>query len=394
MSEPTAEVLIVGGGVVGLTLALALGRAGVPVALVEAKPVETDWPAGTVDLRVYAMTRASQRLFDSLGVWAAIRDAGISPFQEMYVWDAGGQGHIHFDAAELGQPWLGAIIESRVIVRALFEALQALPSVRLYIPQDVVDFHFCNDLQRVDLANGESLSARLLVGADGAGSRLRDAAAIHVQQQSYGQKALVTVVETALSHQATAWQRFLPSGPLAFLPLRDGRSSIVWSATSQLADQLQALPEVEFCQCLGEAFEHRLGDILACTERVLFPLTRQHARDYVKAGVALVGDAAHVIHPLAGLGVNQGLNDVQALAEVIIRATQTGRNPGSYATLRRYERARKTDNLLVMSAMDAFKQLFGTSAPPLRWARNTGMNLVDRLVPLKNMIARRAMGLD
>lgn len=377
----------------GLSLAVALGRAHLSVALVEAHAPELRWPAGSVDRRVYAITRASERFFTGLGVWDAMQRAGVSPFTDMRVWDAGGPGEIHFDAAELGQPWLGHIIEARVIVKALHEALEALASVQLFCPVTVAAFDPVDGGQRIELDNGRVLTGKLLVGADGMDSRVRDYAQIHARVSSYGQKALVAVVETGKPHRQTAWQRFLPSGPLAFLPLRDGRSSIVWSATSQVADNLMCLDEAEFCAQLADAFEHRLGNILASSERILFPLHRQHASHYVKPGIALLGDAAHVIHPLAGQGVNLGLADVQALASVLSHAVQHEHNPGSFAVLRRYERARKGDNLAMIAAMDGFNALFGSAVPPVKWARSFGLNLVDAAKPVKNSIARYAMGL-
>lgn len=393
MTTITTDIMIVGGGVVGLSLAVALGRENISVALIEAQQPLVDWPQDSVDMRVYAITRASERFFVELGVWDAIQQAGVSPFRDMHVWDAGGPGEIHFDAAELGQPCLGNIIEARVIIKALHAALEQLPSVQLFCPSTVKAFNATDDKQTVELDNGTVLTSDLMVGADGVDSRVRDFAGIHAQVSSYGQQALVAVIETELSHQETAWQRFLPTGPLAFLPLRDGRSSIVWSATSQYAENLMTLDEQQFCDHLANAFDHKLGNVVSSSERVLFPLHRQHVSHYVKPGIALVGDAAHVIHPLAGQGVNLGLSDVQELASVIRQAVEREHNPGGYAVLRRYERARRGDNLAMMTAMDGFKTLFGSTAPPVKWARNFGLNLVDAAKPIKNTIARDAMGL-
>ena len=393
MTPVTTDIIIAGGGIAGLSLAVALGRDNIPVSLVEARQPEMRWPQHSVDLRVYAITRASERFFTQLGIWDAIQRAGISPFGDMRVWDAGGSGEIHFDAAELGEPWLGHIIEERVVVSALHQALASLSTVQLYCPHSIEAFDRVDGKQKVGLDNGLEIAGKLLVGADGRDSRVRDYARIHNQVSSYGQKALVTVVATEQPHQATAWQRFLPNGPLAFLPLRDGRSSIVWSSTSQLADELVVLDEQVFCSRLADAFDDRLGKILSCSERVLFPLHRQHASHYVKAGIALVGDAAHVVHPLAGQGVNLGLADVQQLASVISDAIRHDHNPGSYSVLRRYERARKGDNLAMLAAMDGFKHLFGSSIPPVKWARSAGLNIVDAMTPVKNTLARYAMGL-
>ncbi len=387
------DILIVGGGIVGLSLAAALGRDGVDVALVDARQPESGWPADSVDMRVYAITRASQSFLATLGAWDEIQALGVSPFRAIYVWDAGGGGDIRFDSAELGEPCLGHIIESRVIVRALWQQLGNLPSVSRYVPALVESFDEVDGLPQVMLRGGKALRARLLVGADGFASRVRGFAGIHAKASDYGQKAIVAVVGTEKPHQETAWQRFLPTGPLAFLPLRDGRSSIVWSATSGEAERLSSLGDDAFRAALADAFDHRLGDILDCSERVLFPLKRQHAEYYVKPRVALVGDAAHVIHPLAGQGVNLGLQDAGVLAQVLTEALGQGRDPGLMHTLRRYERARKGEVLAMMTAMDGFKTLFGSQLPPLKAIRSLGLDLVDAATPVKNSIMRYAMGL-
>ncbi|MEE9492193.1 MAG: UbiH/UbiF/VisC/COQ6 family ubiquinone biosynthesis hydroxylase [Gammaproteobacteria bacterium] len=393
-AQTDSSIVIAGGGIVGMTLALALGRAGIPVDLVERRLPELDWPAGSVDLRVYAITRASERLFAELGIWDDIASVAVSSFHKMHVWDAGGSGQITFDAAEVGQPWLGNIIESRIIVRALYKALKTIDVVTLHCPAKVVSMCKLDDTRSIELDSGQILTTGLLVGADGKQSDVRDHAGIKDVQKSYQQQAMVAVVSTELSHQSTAWQRFLPTGPLAFLPLRDGRSSIVWSATTAEAKHLLQLDDAAFCQALSEAFDFRLGAVTDCSERVLFPLVRQHAEQYVGQGVALVGDAAHVIHPLAGQGVNLGLSDVRELASVIKAAVGKRQNPGSLANLRRYERARKGDNLAMMTAMTAFKELFGSTVSPLRLLRNLGLNLINDAKPIKHQIMRSAMGLE
>ncbi len=390
MTAPVADVLIVGGGVAGLSLAARLGGAGLSVTLVDAREPELTWPAGTVDIRVYAITRASERLFAELGIWPRLKELGVSPFREMRVWDAGGSGAVHFDSAEVGQPYLGHIIEARVIVKALCEALAAMPGVALHWTAPVQTF---TGHGGVTLDDARVLEGRLLVGADGADSQVRDAAGIHLRQYDYGQRAIVAVVTTERLHKETAWQRFLPTGPLAFLPLADGRSSIVWSAERVEAERLMALDNATFCGALSQAFDLRLGQVIACGERKLFPLRRRHAACYVKPGVALIGDAAHVIHPLAGQGVNLGLGDVRELADVVTDAIRKGRNPGDYAVLRRYERARKGPNLAMMTAMDGFKHLFGVSAQPVRFLRSAGLTIFDAAGPLKHRIMRYAMGL-
>ncbi len=387
------DITIIGGGCVGGTLACALAQAGLKVAVVEAREPQRVWPAGSVDVRVYAITRASERIFRSTGCWDAIERGGVSPFRDMRVWDASGSGAIHFDCAELGEPMLGYIIEQRVIQAALNARMDMLPSLTRLCPAELGAFELNADSMGVTLADGRRLHTRLLVGADGASSQVRGMAAIAVETRAYQQEAVVAVVTTEQSHQETAWQRFLPTGPLAFLPLRDGRSSIVWSTTPQQAAELCALDTDEFLECLSAAFDRRLGRVTAVAERVRFPLQRLHAKQYIGERLALVGDAAHVIHPLAGQGVNLGLLDAAALADVVLDTHAVGRDYGLYTNLRRYQRWRHGDNHAMQRAMDGIKGLFGASAAPLRLMRNTGLNVVDRSGPLKSVLARHAMGL-
>ena len=392
MTNNEFDVVVVGGGLVGLSLAAALGASDLSVAILEAKQPVVDWPAGSVDLRVYAITRESQNLFDSIGAWPAMLPKA-GPFRDMRVWDAGGNGDIHFSSADLGEPCLGHILESRVIEKALLDVIADLPAVQRFCPATVTAFSEQEDGQQIELEDGRTLRAKLLVGADGKHSKVRDYAGIHANVSDYGQQALVAVVTTERAHAETAWQRFLPTGPLAFLPLADGRSSIVWSVTSDRAEPLLELDESSFCADLGKAFEQRLGKVTACGERILFPLQRQYAEHYVAPRIALVGDASHVIHPLAGQGVNLGLKDVRELVSTLLDARRHQRDIGSLSVLRRYERARKGDNMAMMVAMDGFKYLFGSRIAPLRWARNFGLNLVDAAEPVKNKIMRVAMGL-
>jgi 2-octaprenylphenol hydroxylase len=386
------DVAIVGGGLVGLSLAALLGRAGTSVAVIEPNEPVREWPEESIDLRVYAITRASERLFAEAGAWAGMQGRA-GPFREMRVWDVGGNGHIHFDSAEVGEPYLGHILESRVIESALLRVIEDLASVRFLCPAAVKGFTDLGDRQEIELEDGARLNAGLLVGADGRNSRVRDYAGIHAQVSEYGQQGLVAVVTTERPHAETAWQRFLPSGPLAFLPLFDGRSSIVWSTRTDEAKRLLRLDDARFRETLGKAFGFRLGKVLDCGDRASFPLLRQSAEHYVRPRLALIGDAAHVIHPLAGQGVNLGLKDALELADTLLSARAKGRDIGAFSVLRRYERARKGDNLLMMGVMDAFKHLFGTNALPLRWARNAGLNLVDAVPVVKSQIMRSAMGL-
>lgn len=387
------DLVIAGGGMVGATLAGALGETDLRIALLEGTPLERIRPTTEPDLRVCAIHRASQRIFAAIGAWDGISAWRVSPFRDMRVWDGAGFGQIHFDSACIGEPLLGWIIENRVIQQALLERISHWPAVELLCPAVLATAQPQAEGWQVRLRDGRQFTTRLLVGADGAGSAVRQLAGIDTHGWDYRQQAVVGNVRTANPHEETAWQRFLPTGPLAFLPLHDGRCSIVWSTTPDQADALLALDESAFATALAEAFDQRLGPILQVGARAAFPLRLQHAQAYVRPGLALVGDAAHVVHPLAGQGVNLGLLDAATLAEVILDALAAGQDFAALRVLRRYERWRKGDNLMMMGLMDGFKRLFGAQWLPTRLLRNIGLNLTDAAGPLKNQIICRAMGL-
>ncbi len=388
------DVVIAGGGMVGAALACALGDSHLRVALIEGTPLARIRPDIEIDLRVSAITCASQRLFVAVGAWEAMTAWRVSPFRDMRVWDATGPGRIHFDSAAIGEPLLGWIIENRVIQYTLLERAPALANVDLLCPAALSLVTLRDDAVHVQLDDDRAFHTRLLVGADGAGSRVRRWSDIRTEGWSYDQKAVVATVSTEKFHAETAWQRFLPTGPLAFLPLHDGRCSIVWSTTPAQADHLLQLDEDDFALELAEAFDWRLGDVTGITARGAFPLRLQHARTYVKPRVALIGDAAHVVHPLAGQGVNLGLMDAAALAEVLLDASAADKDIGSLKVLRRYERWRRGENLLMLGVLDGFKRLFGSTLTPVRLLRNLGLSATDAAVPIKNLLARRAMGLS
>jgi 2-octaprenylphenol hydroxylase len=387
------DVVIIGAGIVGATAACALGEADVRVALVEARPLASDADDGVRDARVFAITRASQRIFEALGVWNRIIARDAYPFREMEVWDAGGAGVIHFDSADIGEPCLGHIIEPRSIHAALLERLRSIAAVTLICPAHFTDIAIDDAAVSVTVDEGATLTAALIVAADGARSPLRERLGIPTRVHDYQQSSLVACVASEFPHQATAWQRFLPGGPLAFLPMEDGWSSIVWTLpTAEVADML-ALDRDAFHAALGQAFDFRLGRIVDSERREAWPLTRLHAEHYVRERAALIGDAAHAIHPLAGQGVNLGLLDAAALAEVVLAARARGGDPGALPVLRRYERWRRGDNLLMMSAMDGFNMLFGNELGPVRWLRNFGLSMVNAAGPAKELLMRHAAGL-
>jgi 2-octaprenylphenol hydroxylase len=381
-------VLVVGAGMVGGALACALAGQGRRVALVESQPPAA-LPTDGFDLRVSALTRASEALLGRIGVWPGMAQRRVSPFREMYVWDAGSNGAIRFDAAEIGEPHLGHIVENRVTVAALEERIARLHQVDWHRPCRPLRLVFGPSAVRLDLG-GVELEAELVVAADGAASRVRELAGIPCPVMDYGQQGLVATVRTERAHRETAWQRFLPGGPLAFLPLVQGHSSIVWSVPPEQARELLALSDEQFCAVLTDAFEARLGRVEWVGPRAAFPLRRQHAQQYVQPRLALVGDAAHTIHPLAGQGVNLGLLDAAALAQVLDGLPDAG----DLRALRRYERWRRGHNLAVQALMDGFKWLFGVQGGAARVARGLGLAAADRAGPVKRMLMRQAMGLD
>lgn len=386
------DVVIIGGGMVGTTLACALGGSELKVAVVEARPAEMEWPEDEVGMRCSAITAASQQIFTSLGTWEAMVAMRVSPFREMHVWDAEGSGAVHFDSAEIAQDKLGHIIENRVIQAALTKRIDGFDNVELLCPEMLEDQDTSGELVTLKLKERGEITARLVIGADGANSRVRQHAGIETNGWPYNQNGVVTMIRTELSHQETAWQRFMPTGPLAFLPLNNGCCSIVWSTTPEHAEELLAMGDGAFMAAVSQASEHRLGNVIEVGPRGAFPLKRQHAETYIGNRLALIGDAAHAIHPLAGQGVNLGLLDAASLAEVLLDADAKGKDIGAIHVLRRYERWRKGDNLIMMTAMDGFKKLFGSEVLPLKWLRNEGLSITNKLPPVKNQIMLHAMG--
>ena len=383
------DVIIAGGGMVGSTLACLLAKAGKQMAVLEAYEPPVFTADDVYDLRVSAISRASQRALMQAGAWEGVVSRRASPYEAMVVWDATGNGEIRFDAADLGEPDLGHIVENRIIQLALLDTLRQLPNVDFYCPERITQFTLESTHVSVSLQSGQTLQGYLLVGADGAQSRVRELAGIDLNIQDYGQKGLVCVVKTEFPHQATAWQRFMPSGPLAFLPLGDGSSSIVWTLPSVPADTMVRKETEEFRRELAQALDYRLGEIQAVGTRAAFSLRGRHAYPYVQERIALIGDAAHTIHPLAGQGVNLGIKDAVELAHQVLYA---GTDPGSLKVLRAYERARRGDNILTQKTMEGFRLLFGNNLTPWKLLRNSGLKIVNQLGPVKYEIAKRAMG--
>ena len=420
------DFLIVGGGITGCVMASLLvnrtlaapGRVAIvengTVPAVPAMPAvpaavpavaDSDW-----DLRVFALSRASQRLLTICGSWQLLPTQKYNAYERMCVWDArggpprggpprGGQplgaGSLSFDCAELGEPNLGYIVEGRALQTQCRRAATAAGVV--FIDAGILAIDTDEARVRVSLSDGRDLQGQLLIAADGADSTARKLLGIETAGHAYHQDALVAHVRTAISHQNTAWQRFLPTGPLAFLPLPDGRSSIVWSTTRPEAGRLRALDAAAFGVELNAASGEVLGSCEVTTPIASFPLKLQYALDYARPRAVLVGDAAHAVHPLAGQGLNLGLLDCAALAEVLGGGLHGPGSPagfGEHRLLRRYERRRKSENLLAATMFDGLERLFSNDSTVLARLRIAGLGAVGRVPFLKRELATRALGLS
>ncbi len=405
----TYDIVIVGGGIVGATLACALSRSRYKVALVEAQAIEqltavfandkSERDIDQFDPRVSALTVASQTFFENLGVWQRIKNKRISPYQEMKVWDGEGTASIEFSAAELYQPALGHIVENSVTLSSLYEQLTSDNKITLLTGHSIRQVNLNSDCPELILENDTHIRASLVVAADGANSLIRKLSGLPTREWDYQHHAIVASVKTEKNNEETAWQRFMGTGPLALLPLSNGRvkshySSIVWSAVPERASELMALNDEQFCEELSRCFESRLGSVEEVSKRYSFPLKQRHAKQYVTSNVALVGDAAHTIHPLAGQGVNLGLQDVAVLADELIKASKKGLTPNDALMLKRYQRRRMGPNLAMMGLMEGFKQLFSQDSLSIRLLRNTGMRWLNGNKFLKNQVVSQAMGLD
>lgn len=385
------DAVVVGAGMVGASAALALEREGLKVALVEDRPTDAPTAAAPVDIRVVAIAPHAQRLLAELGVWPAIEGVRASPYRRMQVVDALADAALSFDAADYGWAVLGHIVENRLVAGKLWEALRG-SSVQLCGDRVRHYVHDANGV-RVSLEGGSSLEARLLIAADGVHSKLRGDSLIGVDGAAYGQSGLVAHIELEQPHQQTAWQRFLPSGPLAFLPLLDGRASIVWTLPTERAQQLTTIDEADFIAQLERASAGRFGRLRLASERAAFPLRLQIAQRFAAERLILIGDAAHVVHPLAGQGVNLGFEDVSALRDTVRQSRSRQRSLFAASDLERWARTRRREATLAARGFDTLNKLYAVHDGPLLPLRALGLNLVDRLSPLKRKLAERAAGI-
>lgn len=388
------DIITLGGGLVGLTAAHLCAQNGFSVALVERQEPQLSWDERYFDIRCSAISKASQIIFQEMGVWDSMVKERVSAYECMHVWDALGFGEITFDAAEVGAANLGYIIENRVMQKVLWIYAKQNAHIHFCMPASPVALHVEPEYVFLMLNDQTQLKAKLIIGADGGHSWLREFLHIESKQHNYHQSALVATVSTELSHQRTAWQRFLPEGPLAFLPLNQSNlSSIVWTSTTEKTKALMALTETKFCEELAHAFDYRLGHVLSTAERRDFSLNRLHAKHYIGDRVALIGDAIHVIHPLAGQGVNLGLGDAQKLVKTLSLANKRASDIGHHLVLRRYERARKGQILSTLMAMDFLNQTFARTDTLSLGLRSMGLNFVDKTAFLKKKMVLQAMGL-
>jgi 2-octaprenylphenol hydroxylase len=392
------DAVIVGAGVVGAVMAslLAARRLSAPgrVALIADAfaPAATkpDW-----DLRVFALSRASERLLKACGIWNTLPAQRVFAYERMCVWDArgeaGGKGSVTFDCAEIGEPNLGYIVDGHDLQRQCLQAARSCGTVLIEGTVEAIDAGGSG--VSIRLSDGREVRGELLIGADGINSKTRELLGVGTAGHGYHQDALVAHVRTSKPHRSTAWQRFIDTGPVAFLPLPDGRSSIVWSVSLPEAARLRALDDAAFGSALTAAGGAVLGDCELSSSRLSFPLKLQYALDYVRPRAVLLGDAAHVVHPLAGQGLNLGLLDCAVLAEVLGETGSAGYF-GEHRLLRRYERRRRSENLLAVTALDGLERLFSSVDPVSAALRGAGLHAVDQLPYVKHTFARTALGLS
>ena len=408
MTEQHVDVLVVGGGMVGAAVATALGMQGIKVAVfdrVTPEPLATD---AMPELRVSALSYASEQILRQLGAWSFMSEMRMCPYRRMAVWEklhhpwgkevASRPNQTLFDAADIHCPQLGFIVENRVTQLGLLSAMKACSHVELICPVQLDTINIMGDKPVISLADGRTFTGDLLVGADGAQSRVRQEAGLGVEQRDYQQQCLVATVEIDGGCQDITWQAFTATGPEAFLPLPDidGKhyASIVWYNLPETVQHLKSLSDDAFVETLSRTFPAELPVIKKVLKRGSFPLARSHALNYWRKGVVLVGDAAHTINPLAGQGVNLGFQDAAWLAEILAEAYKADENLGSAEVLARYERCRRADNQRMMSVMDGFYHTFSNDNRALKLLRNIGLGVAGKTTPAVKMVMKYAMGMS
>jgi 2-octaprenyl-3-methyl-6-methoxy-1,4-benzoquinol hydroxylase len=386
------DIVIVGGGMVGAAVACGLGDSSLKVAVIEQQMPEPFFPEQPHDLRVSALSVASRKILEAVGAWQGVVNRRLCPFRRMRVWET--TGDTEFSSNDINYSELGHIVENRVTQLALLERLQGFSNIELLCPVQIKNIDYSENLSELQLEDGRCLTTRVLVAADGGQSKVRQLVGLGVTSWDYQQQALVLYIETENPQQDITWQRFVPTGPQAFLPLTGNHGSIVWYNSADEIRRLKKLDKQQLKQELQSNFPRCLGKVKTILGIASFPLKRQHAQKYVKTGVVLVGDAAHMINPLAGQGVNIGLLDAAALVQVLLEAKNKNQDIGALKVLKRYEKMRRFENLKMMTVMDAFYRVFSNEILPLKLIRNLGLGLAERVRPAKNKVMRMAMGLD
>lgn len=393
------EVVIVGAGITGLMTAVLLAKSGhadrLQITVVDAATRPDHNVDDDVALRVSAIATGSAALFDSVGAWQRVEQTRISPYDRMCVWDELGSvesaATLRFDAAEFAVPQLGYIVENNLLQQALLEQLDAT-TARLCFEKPLRSIERRDGNMLLAFSGAEEIRADLVIGADGARSFVRESLGIATSDRSYDQTAVVTHLRPERAHRSTAWQRFLRTGPIGMLPLADGRISVVWTTTQATAEQAMAADDAELGRMLTDASDHVLGDLTVAGARGAFPLQARHAHEYVVAGAALIGDAAHAVHPLAGQGANLGLQDSACLASVIDDALRQGEHPGDRPVLRRFERSRKGANATMLHFMTGLNGLFATDSALVGELRAIGMRLFNQSGPFREHAVKVALG--
>ncbi|MUK75592.1 FAD-dependent 2-octaprenylphenol hydroxylase [Aliivibrio fischeri] len=390
----SVDIAIIGGGMVGLTVAAALENSGLRIAVIESQLPKEEL-ASLPDIRVSAISRASENILNNVGAWQGVLSRRAAPYTSMQVWEQDSFAKIEFEAEDIAQHNLGHIVENRVIQLSLLDKISKQENVTLLAPERCSNIMFGESEAWINLESGKAITAKLVVGADGANSWLRNQLDIPLTHWDYGHSALVANIRTVDVHDATARQVFRPEGPLAFLPLGEPNlSSIVWSIDPLQAEDLVSMPEEDFNKRLTTAFDNQLGLCSVEGVRQAFPLKMRYAKDFVRERAVLVGDAAHTIHPLAGQGVNLGLADAAALAETILALQNENKDIGLKVNLRSFERWRKAEAAQMIASMQGFKELFSGSNPVKKFIRGVGMSLTNELSPVKDECLKRALGLS
>ena len=385
------DIVICGGGMIGAALATRLAPHGFSIALVEAQAPAAYDLSQRFDLKVCALSPKSAEVMQQSKAWSILQEMRLCPYKRMRVWEVAGFGDLTFDASQVGVPELGHIVENRLVQLSLWQALEDSENVDLICPASPQQFHHEGSTTTIDLDTGQSLSARLVVGADGAQSKVRQGFGVGVNRGQYQQACLVASVNTQLGQQDITWQRFVSTGPQAFLPLLGQHGSVVWYHQADQARALCSLSNEDLAAKIMAQFPPQLGQI-GVIDKASFGLQKQHTQSYCKQGMVLIGDAAHVINPLAGQGVNLGFQDVDCLAKVLTDAYNNGQDWSATQVLRRYEKQRKLANSLMLHSMDAFHHGFSQTNSKTKWLRNLALASAN-LPVIKKRVVRYAMGM-